>query len=249
MQPLMNHGWHWVLETGKLQPTDPLHANPSLWRFGPQLEFSCTLWKEIMFELVFDKAAVPSHCHGCYKVISKPRTLAELIKIETVQQNMKGFGRSKCGIEARDYTPRLYGAYWYCDGLEAGYEMLAKVRAVFPNIPTILKRGCTEYEMHCGPSDKWEITDDQLELEALTLAHVDLDPYNIPGEIQPEPFVNDTHWLWIKWAFSHGDTTYLQFTNGVPLHPDYVSYEPPAAVSKGEEQQPLDFDGKDKAEQ
>ena len=245
LHPITQGDWYWDFTTDKLTPKFPPHPSPTIWRYGPELEFSCTLWKEIMFERVLEKKAVPSHCHGCYKVIAKPRTLAELVAIEAFQQTTIGFGRSKCGLEMRTYTPRLYGAYWYCDGLDDGYIMLSRVRSIFHNIPAILKRGCTEYEMEVGPSDKWKITPEQLKLEALTTLHVDFDPYDKPDVVQSPPFVEDLHWTWIKWAYQNGDTTYLQFTNGKPLFPEYVSYEPPAAVRKGQEQLPLDFDGKE----
>lgn len=229
----------------KITPKHPPHPVPNIWRYGAELEFSCTLWKEILFEIVFEQKAVPSHCHGCYKVVARPKTLSELVQIESLQQGKEGFGVSKCGIEMRASVPHLYGAYWYCDGLEDGYNMLSRVREALPTIPSILKRGCTEYERACGPSDKWSIIPGQLELEALTSKHVDFDPYDIPPTLQSPPFVEDLHWTWIKWAYQNGDQTYLEFTHGKPLFPDYVTYEPPTTIREGQEQLSLNFDGEE----
>lgn len=67
---------------------------------------------------------------------------------------------AKAGIETRKTVDGLYGAYFYCRGVEQGRERFDDLRALIPpHIPMILKRYCTEFEIRGGrhfPSNETE---------------------------------------------------------------------------------------------
>ena len=167
------------------------------------------------------------NCHNCFKVVIRPPTLRSLFALMDLQKRM---GRpSKCGIEIRDTVFGLYGGYFYNWGLDAGLECYEAVRAAIdaepelgPDVPIILKRACTEFEMLCGPSDKWEISEKQIELESLVNRWFVRD---IKHRTQPEHAIANVHRKWIEWAYACGDPTYAEYTNGKPVHPPVVTYQ------------------------
>jgi len=83
-----------------------------------------------------------------------------------------------------------------------------------------IKRGCTPYEIHCGPSDRWTFDPAQEELEARLLER-----FAPPGKGKPaEEYV--TLMQCVEAAHSIGDDSYLEFTKDRRLYPATVSYEP-----------------------
>jgi len=138
---------------------------------------------------------------------------------------------SKCGIELRDYTPKHYGAYFYCDGFDQGRERYTQVRkAIDDNIEltdkdkpigVILKRGCTEYEMIKGPSPYWNCSGADLEMFKLSEAFIDVGR----GNSGQDPIQKtNVKCKWLLWAHSNGDMSYLPYNGGEKLFPGYVSY-------------------------
>ena len=189
----------------------------------------CHTWHKIMFDFVFKIAGekyVPINCQNCFKVVTKPHSLRALFSLVDLQKRM---GRpSKCGIEVRDTVFGLYGGYFYNWGLDEGLECYKAVRKEIdddpelgPDTPVYLKRACTEFELLCGPSDKWEIGEKQIGLEELINRTFVRD---IKHRKQPEHAVAHVHKKWIEWAYSCGDITYLEYTNDVPLYPPVVTY-------------------------
>ena len=106
------------------------------------------------------KKFVPSFCENCWKVVVKPRTLRELYQLRNLQREMVARDKNcwcKCGIEERFWVPGLYGGYFYTDSFEQGAERYAQVRTnvdrvISPDVPVILKRYCTEFEIELGDS-------------------------------------------------------------------------------------------------
>lgn len=194
-------------------------------------EYDCFTWHHVIFDYLskpglLGKPFVPSDCHQCFKVVVRPQTLKQLFALEKLQIAMER--PCKCGIEVRDTVHGLYGGYFYCKGLEEGLARYKEVRkAIDENqylgweVPVILKRGCTEYELACGPSDKWEVTPEQLKLESLVKQYLAIDDV---VRIQPEHVVMHVHRKWIEYAYARGDSTYAEFTNGKPLYPSVVTY-------------------------
>lgn len=245
-------GFH-VRQDGKLE------GNPKMTIEGPwhyikeKWEFDCFTWHHVVFDLISERMTigqkfVPSRCHDCYKVVARPQTLKQLFALEKLQVFM-GLP-SKCGIEVRDTVHGLYGGYFYCKGLDEGLKRYRQVRDAIdqteylgPEIPVILKRGCTEFELACGPSNLWQITPEQLKLEALVEQFLAKDDV---VRKQPENILWHLHRKWIEFAYANGDSTYAEFTNGKPLYPPVMTYhhlaEPSAPVTGSPERAEVEDD-------
>ncbi len=172
----------------------------------------CGIWHMIV---TFVKPFVPSKCQECWKVVVRPKTLKELFKLLEVQKKL-GIP-SKCGIERREIVCGLYGGYFYNDSLEEGKECYRKVSKVV-DMPVILKRGCTEFELACGDSRNWSLGNS--EIEGLVEKYVI--KYDEDFQEQPLDVIGNIHQKWVEWAYQNGDETYKEFTRGKSL------YEPPA---------------------
>lgn len=191
----------------------------------------CHTWHKVMFDVIYQrlgKRYAPSKCHGCWKVVVRPHNLKQLFALLHLQMRM---GRpSKCGIEVRPTVNGLYGGYFYNHGPEAGLECYEAVRAevdndplLGPDVPVILKRACTEFELYCGPSDEWEVNQEQMGIENLVNKWFVRD---IVQRSQPDHAIATVHRRWIEWAYQCGDQTYLEYTGDNPdaVYPRVVTY-------------------------
>jgi len=169
---------------------------------------------------------IPPRCLQCWKVVATPKTFDELMQLETIQKQMDV--PCKCGIELRDYTPKLYGGYWYNNSLDEGrfrYEQVKKILA--DNLSekiaetVILKRGCTEYEMIKGPSPYWHMTDDEEEQLEIINSYVDVPRGNTE---QQEVQKKAVRIKWFLYAHMNADMSYLPYNNDTPLFPGYVPF-------------------------
>jgi len=210
---------------------------------------NCILWHKIMFNVIHKMNKVPIPCQNCWKVVIMPRNLEELMATWILQQELGR--PSKCGTEGeRSNTDRLYGGYWYNNSLDEGlacYEAVKNQMAdhrtyrreflgvplscsfgnnylegdvgLFPRL--ILKRGCTEMEQHCGPSDQWDYDGVQKETEAIA---TDAFAADIVGLHQSENHIASILKTYIHKAFQWGDPSYVKFTNGNRLFEPPVTY-------------------------
>lgn len=223
-------GWTWRYEDGKLfcQIKPGISSTP--WHHVKHAHWCrCNMWHTVMFSIVFPKIGekwVPSKCQGCWKVVVRPKTVKQLFALLAVQKRIDV--PSKCGIEIRRTTSSNYGGYFYTRSLQEGLERYEQVRdevnaddQLGPDVDVLLKRGCTEFEHACGPSDGWTVTERQLQVERLVERFIILDDVEAR---QPELLINHTHRQWIEFAFERGDMTYLEFTAGEPLTPKYKTY-------------------------
>ena len=230
LEPLRRkHGWRW--RPGDLKLELRSSVSPVLpWIYTVSGREDCFLWTNIMFDNMSQRTSlqfIPEYCHGCFKVVARPKTVVQLFAIERLQY---AIGRpAKCGIEVRDYVPALYGAYWYNRGVEAGRECYQAVRdavdadpVLGPDVDVYLKHACTEMERKYGDSDKWdEPTKEQLDIEKIIIDNIVYDPRI---QDQPTHFKNHTRRRWIEWAFQHGDESYKVFTGGEPIEKPAVTY-------------------------
>ena len=196
----------------------------------------CTRLHEIMYGYCH---ILPSRCLECWKVVVAPRTLAELWKLKGLMERMNRF--SKCGIELRKYAGRPYGAYFYNDSVFLGRECYRIVREavsdeISPDMPMLLKRGCTEFEREFGPTDQWEhaLTPQSLQAEKLIMEYVEA----VKPDPRPDHLNNRTFRLWVEHAFERGDSTWKEFCDNpdqFPLLTKPVTYhEPPKPKKVGE---------------
>jgi len=224
LQPLMDKGACFINDDGKIE-----FVVRNVWR-TPWIQVRrvensrCSLYSDVMFPHFH---IVPARCQACWKVVARPRTVVELFKVLDYQLS-KGLP-SKCGIERREYTAGLYGAYWYNTNVEQGLDCLDTVRRdleelLGPGVKVLLKRGCTEMEQAFPVSLNWTITDEQRELEdyieRCVVYPVDDGSYHEPDYLRLR-----VKRSWVEWAARHGDASYLELTGGRPLSVPYVTYE------------------------
>jgi len=182
--------------------------------------FDCNLWHHLLFDTVFGHQYVPSPCFNCYKVVVKFNTVEELFNAYDVMKTMNL--PSKCGSDGnRHNTDKLYAAYFYNYGLDEGHERYEMVVKAFPGLPVILKRGCTEYEQACGPSDTWEVSDEQREIEKVFFDNF---TWGAVEDLQSPLQIAAIKDGWIKKAYQWGDKTYLKVNGGKPLYEPLVTY-------------------------
>jgi hypothetical protein len=190
----------------------------------------------VMFEHVYQRQRVPAGCEMCFKVKVVPRTLRQLMAVREAGERLPY--TYKCGLDAPSaVTSGIYGAYFFLDGLPAAREAYGRVREAVnahphlgPDVPVFIKRGCTEFEVHCGPSDQYTFTDETRQIEAQLRPLVD----DHRGEPESKVQLQQTLLYWIQTAYRLGDQTYLDFTGGRRLYPAVFQYapEPPAAATE-----------------
>jgi len=210
-------------DTGQWVFTTGLHFEPEYpwWFFGSDDRMNCNLWKIVFYDFIADYdpelSCVASHCQNCYKVVVKPKTWKDFTELEEV---FEGLGMpGKMGVEVRPKVKGLYGAYFYGRGLEEGRRNYKKIRKAVPDhIPVILKRGCTEMEGTVGPSDKWEVSPEQLEIEEELERRVRIDVIRREKTEEDKKRVHD---YWQRFAYKF-DYTY----EGEELYSKPVTYTP-----------------------
>ena len=196
--------WAWKAD-GKLYPPEdigdgvgwskPWHS-ANLGSHG----YDCRWEHQILHDVVFRQQAVPAKCMECYKVVLFLDSLNDVYLVEILQQ--AGVHPSKVGAETRSSVKgRRFGGYWYCVGLEEGRARYKEIKEWCEEFLTgkwkiILKRGCTEFEQHMGPSDTWHYADAHAELEKLATERIMFVPYHAG---QPDVVVEHVHAQWEEW--------------------------------------------------
>ena len=227
VRDLRSTGQLYVNDDGKLTPHSR-RVDPDQWirtRGEGHSDYECKFANMVLWDMISKKCPtpfVPSHCQSCWKVCAKPKTFKQLSEILFLQDRQDR--RAKCGIETRYYVPALYGAYWYTRSKEEGLDLYKEFKGSFEfaGVPLILKRGCTEMEIACGPSDKWEVTDWQIEIEDIARGLI-VDDIVIERGYDWQR--DDTLLRWMEFAEEHGDETVWEYTEGLYINaPSYVMY-------------------------
>jgi len=228
LEPILKRGggYHCRLEDGRFVPSFPAVAQDAPWVYvQSDISTRCDVYHRVFFNVL---QMIPSRCRRCFKVVVMPRNLIELFDLYELEREMGV--PCKCGIEKRLTDTRLYGGYFYCDGLKEGEERYKEVRELVserlsPETNVILKRYCTEYEigpMGQGPSNELpDMTEEEIWLEEYVLS---LFPSIGFGSKQPDWIVANVMQNWIHWAYQHGDPTYKEFTGDSPLFKPVVTY-------------------------
>lgn len=175
---------------------------------------------------------VPKKClNHCYKIMASHRgfdverkqyrqlNMSEVMDIYEFQAKM-GI-TAKCGMDNRDYTPTIWGAFWYNDSLASAEELYPVIREgmdkINPDIQVDIKRGCTEMELYLGPSNEWEGREVEWEeIEEALDKWVSVLP-NHDVERQHELIQQSIKIRFLHWAYMHGDMTYKEFIDGDDL--------------------------------
>lgn len=178
---------------------------------------NCHLWTKIMFKHF---GLVPAFCRfRCYKVVVKPRNVAELIRtyhfasaipfiVDTLTIPI-----GKAGMDLRTYTDNPWSAFWYANGLSHAnnirkliYSALKKVEMDEVAESLIIKKSCTEMEVTHGPTNGefWQRMSEEEQLLEDRLGDIFLiEPDN--GPAQPNWHINGVIESWLDHARSHGD--------------------------------------------
>jgi len=238
-------GYFFRMEDGKIDCVKRLQPDPPWAYIKSGANQNCQFWHHVLFDQFFEKKKVPINCQNCWKVVLMPRDIEELFASYILIHELGRPG--KCGTEGdRPNTDRLYGAYWYNNSVEDSLECYGIVKKAlerekvyemtildspvkvkfgngykdpFPNL--ILKRGCTEMEQVCGPSDQWSFDDEQVETERIiTNAFAQDIVLSRQGDYQ----LARLFYTWIHLAFKWGDKKYMMFTNGNRMYPPPVTY-------------------------
>lgn len=196
------------------------HVDPSMpWIFARwPADRNCFLWSKIMFEVF---GILPISCYNCYKIVAKPKTVVQLLKLKDLQEELAL--PSKCGVDLRGFNrfKGIYAGFWY-PPLEKG---LAGAKELFPRISSavvqkvgfgldpFIKRACTEFENSFGPSNKWTVPISQKAFEEELLKIFDLPP---PPIIQPEFYKTHIMVGWLQSAHERGDETIKDLTFAYP---------------------------------
>lgn len=204
LSKLLKGGGYKIDERGKIVPISEGATWESPWIFvRPPGDIKCGLWHEIMFN-AFN--IFPPACKQCWKVVIRPNTITQLLALFVIEHSHTQL-KCKCGIEVRGTVNSPYGGYVYCKSLDEARAAKAEMRALIdkhmPDGETcdvFIKRYCTEFEAHFGPSDEHELTERDINVAQLV---EDLFDIGYSKFKQPD-------WIWpgiIK--------TWLEFAYGV----------------------------------
>jgi hypothetical protein len=207
-----------INEHGKIVLADPGRAWDMPWIVigNPRRKF-CYHWNHVYCGMM---NLIPRFCRfNCWKVVAKPRNIKETLLLHGSMKTLDL--PSKVGMDLRPYTFGAWAAFFYADSLDQAktYYLIVRpeIAKIAPEIPVIVKRGCTEMEA-IRPSKTWDTwTDEEQRLEA---ALDDL------FEFEELPFTesawmrNDIMERWIKHAISIGDPTAREMAEAMSCDPD-----------------------------
>lgn len=225
LRPLQDHGYTWNPETHTLRMAGPrgMTANTPWCHAKQSPDKFCGFDHQIMFNIW---GMIPPRCLECWKVVVAPGSFKELMQLEQLEKQMNV--PSKCGIELREYTSRPYGGYFYTNNFDKGRQRCFEVKEAIADLispemaeKTILKRGCTEFEMAKGPSPFWNISKEDLEFHSRIESLV-----HIPRNYSPQPEITKTNvrLRWMVHAHRIGDFSYIDWNNGKKLFPTPITY-------------------------
>jgi hypothetical protein len=180
--------------------------------------------------------AIPKYCFECYKVVIAPRTIVELFKLLMSYKKLKlpNDNTRKCMVETRNYSSGSYKGFVYCRGMEDGNEVYRIVRQtvsedISPEIPVILKRGCSEYgqvypeyaQMDPGKArleykKNWQFYEDFVDAN---FVFEKLDTSDSGSETDFHSRELFAMQFWLRYAATIGDMSYLIMTGGKVLEP------------------------------
>ncbi|HXP95820.1 MAG TPA: hypothetical protein VN809_03850 [Telmatospirillum sp.] len=203
---------------------------PDIWLHNERSS-SCQQLFFFLFGAAYGMSCVPQGCRNCYKVKISPANLRQLVAVQEVTKGVPY--RSKCGPELFiPYSTGHYAAFFYLNGLEQARAAFAELRRMVDGkprlgagVPMLIKRGCTDYEIHCGPSDRYAFAPPEVEAWLLERLRPSKQIRSQPRSV--------TFARWIQIAFQIGDETYLDFTGGRRLYPKVLTYDPAPTEETG----------------
>lgn len=199
----------------------------------------CLFLNRFMFAHVYGQRAVPIGCRNCYKVKVLPKTLRQMTAVKAIADNFDC--PAKTGAEVNNEANQsLYGTYFYLLGLDKARAIYRKLRAKIdadPQLGTevkmVVKRGCTNYEHACGPSDRYTFDPQLADVERYFSARF---APKKPERKIAKRYADAMRFLeMVRTAYRIGDDTYKDFTGGKDLFPPTVSYDPSNSMIAGDD--------------
>ena len=197
----------------------------------------CAFLNHFMFGQVYARAAVPLGCGACFKVKISTRTLRALMAAKQIAESTEFSTKSGAQID-NPTNDSVYSTYIYVTGLEAARAAYRGLRPrldadaeLGPGVVMTIKRGCSNYERKCGPSDRYSF-DPGLEDAEAYLAGRFVDER--PAKRHPPEAVAAMRTLrLVQTAYRIGDPTYKDFTGGKPLFTPSVDHAVDAGAGSG----------------
>jgi len=198
----------------------------------------CGFLNKFMFSQVYGKTAVPFGCRNCYKVKVTSSTLRQLMAVNGISEEFTCAAKSDAEVDNLE-NQSLYGTYFYLLGLEKARAVYKKLRGMIdahpklgPGVKAVIKRGCTNYEHRCGPSNEYTFDPRLSEIEDYFFARfVGKRPKkNITKELDDAMKLLKM----ARTAYGIGDDTYKDFTGGKALYPPTVTYDPDDTANAGD---------------
>jgi hypothetical protein len=199
-----------------------------IWRQGDFAQ-PCIFLNRFMFQQVYAAGAVPFGCRNCFKVKVVAENLRQMMAVKEIAESVSA--SSKSGVEVNNSeNQHLYGTYFYVLGLDRARAIYREVRAKISehsklgnNVKMLIKRGCTNYERKCGPSDRYTFDPQLEEIERHFFAR-------FAGQVRLglRKSVRDARQIleWVQTAYRIGDDSYRDLTGGKDLYPPIVTYSP-----------------------
>jgi hypothetical protein len=156
--------------------------------------------------------------------------MRQLMAVKNIAQSFACRAKSAAEVD-RPENQSLYASYFYLTGLDRARAVYREVRAkvgadpaLGPTVKVIIKRGCTNYEHACGPSDRYTFDPRLTDVEEYFRAR-----YRGPKTVSvlAKKYRDAATLLEIaRTAHRIGDNTYKDFTGGKEIFPPTVSYDP-----------------------
>lgn len=222
-------------EDGKFVLVNPDARRPGtadldgyVWRQGDFAQ-PCAFLNRFMFRHVYAEGAVPFGCRDCFKVKVVTENLRQMMAVKDIAASVSA--SSKSGVEVDNpENQHLYGTYFYTLGLDRARALYKDLRAKMnehgklgSGIKMLIKRGCTNYERKCGPSDRYTFDPRQEEIERHFFAR-----FATEVRLGVRKSIRDAMQIleWVQIAYRIGDNTCKDFTGGKDLYPPVVTYSP-----------------------
>ncbi|MGE4220684.1 MAG: hypothetical protein AB7G39_14650, partial [Alphaproteobacteria bacterium] len=180
----------------------------------------CQFLNDFLFGGAYGGAQVPHGCRACYKILVWPNDLRGLMALKRLFEPVPR--PTKVRNEALDArTPNTYLGVVYADGLAMARQLHREIRAAIDADPALgtgirmeIRRGCTNYERSCGPSDRYSFDPalEKIEQELASLYRAPPPPLHPQGKRDAAALLR-----LIQIAFQLGDETYRDLTGGKAL--------------------------------
>jgi hypothetical protein len=222
IKPLFDEGWYISISDGRIKPPIAINCDAPWIFINPNPKLHCNFDMNLFKAMNF----APRNCRNCYKVVIRPNTVKQLIKLYELMKTkfIQNGLYCKCGIEDRPYVNANYGGYNYNQGLKSGkrsYKIIRKLidEEIDPSVSVILKRGCTEMELALGPTKQYQPPEWADAEEDKITQYVDFIKNKIPT---PKLIADHTFRKWLEFAWDRKDNTCLEFSDGIPIYPNKI---------------------------